>query len=204
MKELYVDELSIPIKMCEKVYDSMRNRDAFEAVNSPVLIHVLSTYFPIFNVVKPDISVVGQKDAYQFFGLKSLIRQLDLPIEVIISPIIRDSDGLACSSRNDFLTQPERERAVSIYKTLHEVSTWPNIESVEYIKEYITSHIQSKWCFVNICCAETLEELHTIDRDAIVIVMAGPFGRKGLPLHKLVTDDGFKGVLTDNIVIKPK
>ena len=200
MKELYVDELSIPIEMCEKVYDSMRNRDAFEAANSPVLIHILSTYFPIFNVVKPDISVVGQKDAYQFFGLKSLIKQLDLPIEVIISPIIRDSDGLACSSRNDLLTRSERERAVSIYKTLYEVSTWPNIESVEYIKEYITSHIQSKWCFVNICCAETFEELDSIDRNAIIMVAAGPFGRKGMLLHELV-NEGTKGFLTDNIFV---
>ena len=201
MKELFVDELSIPIEMVEKVYDSMRNRDAFESADSAELTFILGTYFPVFNVVMPDISVVGQKDAYQSFGLKSLIKQLDLPIEVIMAPIIRDSDGLACSSRNDFLTRSERERAVSIYKTLHEVSTWPNIESVEYIKEYITSHIQSKWCFVNICCAETLEELHTIDRDAIILVMAGPFGRKGVPLHELVTGDGFNGTLTDNIFV---
>ena len=204
MKELYVDELSIPIEMVEKVYDSMRNRDAFEAANSSMSIHVLSTYFPIFNVVKPDISVVGQKEAYQSFGLKSLIKQLDLPIEVIMAPIIRDSDGLACSSRNDFLTRSERERAISIYKTLHEVSTWPkyaiDIKSVEYAKEYIISHIQSEWCSVDICCAETFEELNTLDRDAIILVAAGPFGRKGIPLHELV-NGGAKGFLTDNIFV---
>ena len=204
MKELYVDELSIPIEMCEKVYDSMRNRDAFEAANSPVLIHILSTYFPIFNVVKPDISVVGQKDAYQFFGLKSLIKQLDLSIEVIVSPIIRDTDGIAHSSGNKSLTRSERKRAISIYKTLHEVSTWPNyaidIKSVEYIKEYITSRVQSKWCSVDICCAETFEELDNLDRDAIIMVVAGPFGRKGVSLNHLV-NDGLKTFLTDNIFV---
>ena len=204
MKELFVDELSIPIEMVEKVYDSMRNRDAFESADSAELTFILGTYFPVFNVVMPDISVVGQKDAYQSFGLKSLIKQLDLPIEVIMAPIIRDSDGLACSSRNDFLTRSERERAVSIYKTLHEVSTWPkyaiDIKSVEYAKEYIISHIQSEWCSVDICCAETFEELNTLDRDAIILVTAGPFGRKGLLLQELV-NEGPKGFLTDNIFI---
>ena len=204
MKELYVDELSIPIEIIEKVFAPMKNRDAFEAANSSMLNHIVSSYFPIFNVVTPDISVVGQKDAYQSFGIKSLIKQLDLPIEVIMAPIIRDSDGLACSSRNDFLTRSERERAISIYKTLHEVSTWPkyaiDIKSVEYAKEYIISHIQSEWCSVDICCAETFEELNTLDRDAIILVTAGPFGRKGLPLHELV-NEGPKGFLTDNIFI---
>ena len=204
MKELFVDELSIPIEMVEKVYDSMRNRDAFESADSAELTFILGTYFPVFNVVMPDISVVGQKDAYQSFGLKSLIKQLDLPIEVIMAPIIRDSDGLACSSRNDFLTRSERERAISIYKTLHEVSTWPkyaiDIKSVEYAKEYIISHIQSEWCSVDICCAETFEDLNTLDRDAIILVAAGPFGRKGIPLHELV-NEGPKGFLTDNIFV---
>ena len=204
MKELFVDELSIPIEIVEKVYDSMRNRDAFESADSSMLTFVLGTYFPVFNVVMPDISVVGQKDAYQSFGLKSLIKQLDLPIEVIMAPIIRDSDGLACSSRNDFLTRSERERAVSIYKTLHEVSTWSkyaiDVKSVEYVKEYITSHIQSKRCSVDICCAETFEELDNLDRDAIIMVVAGPFGRKGVSLHHLV-NDGLKTFLTDNIFV---
>ena len=204
MKELFVDELSIPIEMVEKVYDSMRNRDAFESADSAELTFILGTYFPVFNVVMPDISVVGQKDAYQSFGLKSLIKQLDLPIEVIMAPIIRDSDGLACSSRNNELTRSERERAISIYKTLHEVSTWPkyaiDIKSVEYAKEYITSHIQSDYCYVDICCAETFEELDNLDKDAIILVTAGPFGRKGLPLHELV-NEGPKGFLTDNIFV---
>ena len=187
MNRLYVDDLNIPIEMCEKTYDSMKNRGAFEAAISPRLTHVLSTYFPIFNVVTPDISEVGQKDAYQVFGLKSLIKQLDLPIKVITAPIIRDSDGIACSSRNKLLTQSERQRAVSIYQTLHEVSTWSKIESTNYTKRYITSHIQSDYCYVDICCAETFEELNTLNKDAIIMVTVGPF-----------IGDSF---LTDNIFI---
>ena len=187
MNQLYVDDLSIPLEMCEKAYDSVRNRDAFEAAISPRLAHVLSTFFPIFNVVTPDISVVGQKDAYQNFGLKSLIKQLGLSIKVITAPIARDSDGLACSSRNKLLTQSDRQRAVSIYQTLQEVSSWSKVESINYIKSYITSHIQSDYCHVDICCAETFEELNTLNKDAIIMVTVGPF-----------IGDSF---LTDNIFI---
>ena len=157
-----------------------------------------------FNVIRPDVTILGQKDIYQNFVVKSIIDKLNFPIKVIMAPIIRDSDGLACSSRNKFLTRSERERAISIYKTLHEVSTWSNyaidIGSAKYIKEYITSRVQSKWCSVDICCAETFEELDSIDRDAIIILAAGPFGRKGIPLHELV-NGGAKGFLTDNIFV---
>ena len=187
MNQLYVDDLSIPLEMCEKIYDFIRNRNTFDAAVASRLPHTLSTFFPIFNVVTPDISVVGQKDAYQNFGLKSLIKQLGLSIKVITAPIARDSDGLACSSRNKLLTQSDRQRAVSIYQTLQEVSTWSKIESIDYIKRYITSHIQSDECYVDICCAETLEELNTLNKDAIIMVTVGPF-----------IGDSF---LTDNIFI---
>jgi len=186
MNQLYVDDLSIPIEMCERAFDPVRNREAFEAAICSRLTHVLSTFFPIFNVVMPDISVVGQKDAYQVFGLKSLLKELGLPIKVITAPIIRDSDGLACSSRNIFLTQSERQRAVSIYQALHEVSSWSKIESINYIKKYITFRIQADYCWVDICCADTFEELNILNRDAIIMVTVGPFA------------DSF---LTDNIFI---
>ena len=187
MNQLYVDDLSIPLEMCEKAYDFMRNRDIYEALVVSIMAHTLSTFFPIFNVVTPDISVVGQKDAYQNFGLKSLIKQLGLSIKVITAPIARDSDGLAYSSRNRFLSKSERQRAVSIYQTLQEVSSWSKIESINYTKRYITSHIQSDYCHVDICCAETLEEFNTLNKDAIIMIQAGPFA-----------DNSF---LTDNIFI---
>ena len=177
--QLYVDDLSIPIEMCEKAYDFIRNRDIYEALipssgssHVSILAHTLSTFFPIFKVVMPDISVVGQKDAYQTFAIKILIKQLNLPIKVIMAPIIRDSDGLACSSRNVYLTQSDRQNALSIYQALQEVSSWSKIESINYIKTYITHRVKSEHCYVSICCAETLEELNTLDRDAIIMITA--------------------------------
>jgi len=177
--QLYVDDLTIPIEMCEKTYDFLRNRDIYEALVVSIMAHTLSTFFPIFKVVAPDISVVGQKDAYQSFGIKSLIKQLGLSIKVVMAPIIRDSDGLACSSRNVLLTQSERQNALSIYQALQEVSSWSKIESINYIKTYITHRVKSEHCYVAICCAETLEELNTLDRDAIIMITA-KFGDNAL------------------------
>ena len=190
MKELYVDELSIPIEMVDKVYDSMRNRDAFQSEDSYMFNYVLGTYFPIFNVVTPDISVVGQKDAYQSFGVKFLIKQLDLPIEVIMAPIIRDSDGLACSSRNDFLTSSQRQNATSIYQTLHEISKWSTYPSVTEIKEHITNRINQAngdIAHIDICCVETLKELNSINKKFIIIVNA-KFGDVNYLIDNIIID----------------
>jgi len=172
MSQLYVDELSIPVEMCEKVYDFMKHRDTFDTTNFRNMLHVLWTYFPVFKVVTPDISVVGQKDAYQAFGLKYLIKQLNLPIKVVMAPIVRESDGLACNSRNVYLTQSERQKAASIYQVLQEISSWSEIEPISYIKTYITHHVKSEYCSADICCAETLKDLVVFDRKAIIIINA--------------------------------
>ena len=66
----------------------------------PVIMEYILGAKELYNLILPDVSVLGQKDAEQVFVLKSLIKQLDLPIEVITAPIFRDSDGLASSSRN--------------------------------------------------------------------------------------------------------
>ena len=178
--QIYVDDLSIPIEMCEKAYDFIRNRDIYEADEGVIstLQHSLCMHFPVFKVVMPDISMVGQKDVCQVFAIKSLIKQLNLPIKVIMAPIIRDSDGLACSSRNVYLTQSERQNATSIYQSLQEVSSWSKIESINYIKTYITHRVKSEYCYISICCAETLEELNILDRAAIIMITA-KFGEYG-------------------------
>jgi len=127
----------------------------------------------LYSIISPDMTVLGQKDIYLAFIFKSLIKQLDLPIKVIIAPIIRDSDGLASSSRNRFLTPSDRQDATSIYQTLHEVSRWSTYPSIAEIKEHITNRINmhnGKVNYVDICCAETLEELDSINKKFIIII----------------------------------
>jgi len=72
----------------------------------------------LFNATRADVAVFGQKDAQQSLVIKRMVRDLNIPIEVIISPIVRESDGLALSSRNRYLSKTERCAARSIYRGL--------------------------------------------------------------------------------------
>ena len=139
----------------------------------PINIKFILGAKELYNITLPDIIVLGQKDVYQTFILKSLIKQLNLSIKVIMIPTIRDSDGLAFSSRNQLLTFSERCNATSIYQTLYEISKWSSYPPIEKIKEHITNRINQANGHVShldICCAETLEELDSIDRKFVIIV----------------------------------
>jgi pantoate--beta-alanine ligase len=72
----------------------------------------------LFNILTPQAACFGQKDYQQYVIIKSMVRALDWPMEVIACPTIRDPDGLAMSSRNQYLSPSERERALSISRSL--------------------------------------------------------------------------------------
>jgi pantoate--beta-alanine ligase len=72
----------------------------------------------LFNILSPQVACFGQKDYQQYLIIKSMARALDWPMEIIGCPTIRDPDGMAMSSRNQYLSAPERQRALSISKSL--------------------------------------------------------------------------------------
>lgn len=74
----------------------------------------------LLDLVQPDRLYMGQKDYQQFTIVREMIRQLQLPVEIVMAPIVRESDGLAMSSRNTRLTVADRLAAPLIYKTLRE------------------------------------------------------------------------------------
>ena len=68
----------------------------------------------LFNMVQPDVAYFGQKDAQQALMVNRLVRDLDIPVRVEVCPTVRDEDGLALSSRNAYLNNGERSRALAL------------------------------------------------------------------------------------------
>lgn len=131
----------------------------------------------LFNIIQPDRAYLGQKDFQQGVIIERLVKDLDMGIEVILSPTIREADGLAMSSRNAYLSGEERKAAGLIYKTLTEASeaVKSGIIEVEKIKQLMLRIFKAEPLISEIqyCSAydpATLEELGRIEKKALLAV----------------------------------
>ena len=96
----------------------------------------------LFDIIEPDKSYFGEKDFQQLTIIKALVKKLKLPVEIVPCPIIRESDGLAMSSRNRRLTAYERKIAPAIFNALKAISKIASEKSVKELKDFYAQEIE--------------------------------------------------------------
>jgi len=127
----------------------------------------------LFNIVQPTKAYFGQKDAQQAVVIKRMVADLNMMVEIVVVLTVRESDGLAMSSRNTYLNAEERQAATILFKALSLArQLWQDGEKdSDKIRQQMTSLIQkeplAKIDYVSIANPDTLEELKIIDHSAI-------------------------------------
>lgn len=128
----------------------------------------------LFNVVQPDTAYFGQKDAQQCVVIKKMVADLNMNLEIVIVPTVREPDGLAMSSRNTYLKPDERKAAVVLYQALNLAKQmWSQGEkNAEKIRQAMMAHIKKQPLatidYVSIADAETLDEVTEVKSPALV------------------------------------
>ena len=128
----------------------------------------------LFDIVRPNRAYFGQKDAQQLVVIKKMVADLDMNLEIVAVPTVREPDGLAMSSRNTYLNPEERKAAVVLYQALNLAQKlWGQGEKdAQTIRRQMADLIQkqplAKIDYISIADAETLDELDTVKPPALV------------------------------------
>ena len=129
----------------------------------------------LFNVTSPTRAYLGQKDGQQVAVVKAMVRDLNMPVDIVVSPTVRESDGLACSSRNSRLSPAERRAAPSVYRALRAAKDlWLSGETrADLLRQRIRRVLEAEPLvkgidYVSIADDETMEELEVAVGDAML------------------------------------
>ena len=137
---------------------------------------VATVVLKLFHIVTPDTAFFGQKDAAQVAVLRAMVRDLDVPVRLVVCPTLREADGLAMSSRNRFLTDAERIQALALSRSLAvaERLAAEGVRSASAICHAVLATLEEEPAlrvdYAEVVDPDTLLPMDTLDRPALVAV----------------------------------
>lgn len=139
---------------------------------------VLTVVSKLFNLALPDVAVFGKKDAQQAIIIKRMVRDLDFPVEIVLGDLIRDTDNVAMSSRNRYLSEDERVRARSISQSVFAAEATLKSEGVTAV-EKVVAEAQKRITdaggvvdYIEVRDAENLEDPTSSSKELLFAVAA--------------------------------
>lgn len=130
----------------------------------------------LFNVLAPDAAVFGEKDFQQLTIIRRMVRDLNFKIDIIAVRTVRETDGLACSSRNQYLSNEERKQAVILREALLKAADMARsgetsaARIVSAVRETIERAALARIDYVDLVDIETLRPIETVREDSLVAV----------------------------------
>ena len=157
----YVEETKLSQHLC-----GLSRPSHFRGVTTVVL--------KLLNIVQPHVAYFGQKDAQQALIIQRMVRDLNLPVRIEVLPIIRENDGLAISSRNEYLSSGQREQATVLHRSLSEAEKL--VDSGERqacnikqrMREVIESSPEAKIEYISIVNADTLDDVEELQGNILI------------------------------------
>ncbi len=170
-KEMYPEEFSTYVEetSLSKKWEGEKRPTHFRGVTTVVA--------KLFNIVLPDKAYFGEKDWQQQAVIKRMVRDLNFPVKIVTCPTIREDDGLACSSRNSYLSQEGRKSATILYHTLKKGKEMieKGEKSIEKIINELKNSIKkeepsSELDYLALVNPDTMEELKRIEKKNLFII----------------------------------
>jgi len=153
------------------VHESLLSRGLCGAVRPGHFDGVCTVVLKLFMITRCDVAIFGEKDFQQLAIIRRMVCDLDIPVEIIGSPTLRETDGLAMSSRNNRLTPKHRADAPRIYQALLAAAKINHpIETIKAAREVIESSPLARIDYLSLVDAETLQPITRMDRASILAV----------------------------------
>ncbi|MBX3311860.1 MAG: pantoate--beta-alanine ligase [Microbacteriaceae bacterium] len=166
---------------------------AFEGLHRPGhFAGMLTVVAKLFNIVQPDYVAFGQKDAQQLFLVRSMVRDLNIPLEIVVVPTMREADGLAMSSRNRFLDPENRADALALSAALQVAAKEDGVDAALAVATGILDKAGVALDYFALVDPDTFQEVSGDYHGKVLAIVAANVGPVRLIdnlLFELTTDD---------------